>query len=461
MRRFAPLVFCLVAACLFSAAAAGDVIRTKDGREFVGLIVKETATSVTIDTIVSNIRSPVTLRRSEIREIERGPVADDFFEPKKPGGAVPSPSVKPAERDRPARPASRQPTGARAGETMFLEIPIEGTFGEDIIPIGVANALDGAKRRGVREIVFRINSNGGFVWAAEDIAKILDERAADFTYHAVIEKAISASIWVALSCETMHMAPGSTIGAAVVFSVDESTGEAEVDAKMNSAIAGGLAARAEKNGHNPDVVRAMVLGASELWEWVDESGEVRVGAAVPKGVRASDSKKIDDAKSVLTLTAEDAVRLGFARPIETASGVALAAALGAEGWRSGGTTGRTEMERAKAKAGTLFDKFRRLNSGLGASIDAAQSADPYSYNDYFVDYGGNLTDSSRRNWQSRTDEAINAWNRVRATLVEMERLERDREALAMSRWVDTVDLKDLFQRVGTEINRLQRERDRR
>lgn len=372
-----------------AASAVGDVIRTKDGREFVGLIVKETATSVTIDTVVSNIRSPVTLRRSEVREIERGPVPEGFFEPKRPGGSAPTPSATPSatpratptERERPARATPRRTPGGRAGETTFLEIPIEGTFGEDIIPIGVANALDGARRRGVRDIVFRINSNGGFVWAAEDIAKILDERSADFTYHAVIEKAISASIWVALSCETIHMAPGSTMGAAVVFSVDNSTGEAEVDAKMNSAIAAGLAARAEKNGHNADVVRAMVLGAAELWEWVDGSGEVNAGAAVPKGARGSDSKKIDDAKSVLTLTADDATRIGFARPIESASVEALAANLGVEGARSGGSAGKIEMDRAKASAGKLFDKFNRLDRDIAAGIDAAQAADPNSYND--------------------------------------------------------------------------------
>lgn len=68
---------------------------------------------------------------------------------------------------------------------------------------------------------------------------------------------------------------------------------------------------------------------------------------------------------------------------------------------------------------------------------------------------------SRRNWERRTDEALRAWGRVRALLVEMERLERDREALAMSRWIETFDIKDVYKRVGEEMDRLQRERDKR
>jgi len=454
-----------VSAIGLASSALGDVVRTRDGREIVGVIVSETSTTIVIDTVIANIRSNLTVRRAEVRSIERGPVPEGFFEPKHPARpSAPRPTegrdgggARPATTPRRTRPNPRA-HDPRAG-TMILEIPIEGVFGEDIIPIGVSNALDKAARRGVEHIVFRINSNGGFVWAAEDIADILEDRADEFTYHALIDKAISASIWVALSCDTMHMAPGATIGAAVVFSEDASTGNAEVDAKMNSAIAARLASRAEIHGHNPDVVRAMVIGAAELWAWSDESGAVRVGADRPAG--APDAKRLDAHDTVLTLTTEEAARVGFAEALSESSLDALAEALSLDDWKSAGTAGRVEMDRARARAQPIFKKFDLLVGEINTGIDRAKRADPSAYKDYFVDFGGNLTDKSRRDWKQRTDEAIRQWNRVRAALVELERLERDRNELGMSRWVETVDLKSFFKEVTEEVDRLSRERDQR
>lgn len=443
----------LAIAAAFAWPTTGDVIKTRDGREFVGVIVSETSATVVIDTIVANIRSKVTLRRGEIASLERGPVPDGFFEPARPAA--------PRDRGGATRPATTprrtDPAPAR-GAAMALEIPIEGVFGEDIIPLGVANALDKAARRGVEHIVFRINSNGGYVWAAEDIARIMDERAGDFTYHALIEKAVSASIWVALSCDTMHMTPDASIGAAVVFSQDETTGDAEVDAKMNSAIAANLAARAEAHGFSGDVVRAMVIGDAELWSWTNNAGEVRVGAERPSGAR--DAQRLDSRETVLTLTAQQAARIGFAQPVAEPTLDALAEALGDGVWRGAGTTGRVEMERARARAEPVFKKFRLLIDEINAGIARAKDADPRAYQ-YTIDYGGNLTDKSRRDWERRTDEAIRHWNRVRAALVELERLERDREALKMSRWIETVNIQSLFDQVTEHVDRLTRERDQR
>lgn len=452
------LIALATAAILLGASLApADVIRMKDGREFVGEIVEEKSRTVKIDTKIANIRSTVTLHRREIASIEKGPLPDGFWED------------RPAEREtaRPARPAEREPSRpapadrSPSAEVRYLEIPIEGQFGVDIIPVGVANALDQAKRRGVEHIVFRINSNGGSVWAAEDIAQIMEENEAAFRYHAVVDKAISASIWVALACHTLHMTPGSSIGAAVGYRNDTSTGNVEVDAKFNSAMAALVAARAERKGYSAAIVRAMMIGESEAYAWKDENGEWQIGAERPKLSQPDSLRTLDTKDTVLTLTAQEAIELGFARSFELGETDELHTALNIERWRGSGVLGANEMERAKKKAKPVFDRFDLLIAELRGAIERANSADPSAYGDYYIDYGGNLTDGSRRAWQQRTDAAIREWNRVRAILVEIEKLERDRAELKISRWVDSVDLQTLFNEVTENMRRLEENRDRR
>ncbi len=453
-------VILAAAALILTSFVQADVVRMKDGREFIGKILEEKSRSVVIDTKISNIRSTVTLQRREIASIEKAPLPDGFFEGKSEEAETP----KPRETTRPAPRESRPVTPAapsRPEDVRYLEVPLEGGFGTEIFPIGVSEALNQAKRRGVQHIVFRINSDGGYIWAAEDIARIMEENEDAFTYHALIEKAISASIWVALSCDTMHMTPGATIGAAVVYTRDSTSGNTEVDAKFNSAMAAKVAARAEKHGHNIALVRAMMIGESEAYAWKDESGEWCVGAERPKLAKVDSLRTLDDRDTVLTLTAQEADELGFAKLVQESELEAIRERLGIEQWRGSGRAGANEMEQARKKAQPIFDRFKMLRSEVSAGVERANAADPTNFGDYYVDYGGNLTDASRRDWQRRTDAAISEWNRVRALLIEFEKLEREREGLGMSRWIETVDIKSYFDQVTESVRRLQEDRDRR
>lgn len=440
---------------LLVGAARADVVKMKDGREFVGVIVEEQSRSIKIDTLISNIRTQVTLQRREIASIERSELPKDFFSG---GGAKERAASRPAREPTPERPApvSRP---MRTEELKYLEIPIVGVFGEDIIPVGVSEALQQARRRGVSHIVFRIDSGGGQVWAADDIAKILDEHDDEFTYHALIQHAGSAAIWVALSCDTITMTPGSSIGAAVVFTKDETTGAAEVDAKLNSAIAAQLAARAERKGHNPVLVRAMVLAEAEAYGWKEDDGPWQFAPERPKSANPSSLRTIDTRDTVLTLTASEALDFGFARFSESADLDALGEPLGVGAWRSGGLMGANEMQRARDKARPIFEKFDLLVDQVMLSIQTAIESDP-NRGTYYIDQYGNLADSSRRDWQRNTDAALRAWRRVQAGLIEIEKLEREREKLAMSRWVGTVDLKSIYDQVSANVRRLEANRNR-
>jgi len=449
MRRVHALAAAL--SLLLTSLAAGDIVRMKDGREFVGVIKKETASTIVIDTKVANIRTMLTLRKSNIANVERGDPPPGFLDDEP---AAPT-------TNRPDRPRRREREEALRRSSVpdrpaqYIEIPIEGVFGEDIVPVGVQESLEYAVRRDVQHVVFRINSDGGYVWAAEDIAQIMEEHAEDLTYHALIDKAISASIWVALSCDTIHMRPGSSIGAAVVFSQDATTGDAQVDAKMNSAIAARLASRAEANGHSAAIVRAMILQEAEAYLVEDEFGE-RVTDTRPGGGRAM---VLDDRDSVLTLTADEAANVGFASLFDGEAS-RLAGAVGLDGWRRASRFGAAAMRKARERAAPLLEEIPSVASIIGRDITEAVDSDPGNYQYYLQPFDNRMTQESRRQWRQRTDDAIAAWTRVGRGLVKLERLERRLAELGFSRSIHELDLEDLRERSAREIDRLRRDRDK-
>jgi hypothetical protein len=55
-------------------AALADVIVTDDGRRFEGEIVVEGKEAVKIDAIIATIRSALTVKRAEIKSVEKKPV---------------------------------------------------------------------------------------------------------------------------------------------------------------------------------------------------------------------------------------------------------------------------------------------------------------------------------------------------------------------------------------------------
>ncbi|MFG0257878.1 MAG: hypothetical protein ACF8GE_08260 [Phycisphaerales bacterium JB043] len=402
MMRGVIRVMVLAVVCLASFGVLGDTIRLKDGRVFEGRVLKETRTSVEFEALVSNITTVMTFRKREIESIERGEV------------------VVPARRDRAGTPersrgrtTSRRPSASPGGDAVrYLEIPLEGTFGEDIAPEGVRDALDFAKKRKIEHVVFRLKSPGGYVWAANEIADVMSEFHEGLRYYCVIEEAISASIWVVFGCDEIFALPDARVGAAVVFSQDRTTGEAEVDAKMNSAIAGTLAARAHANGHSPEIVRAMVLQEAQVFA-IREGEVYRFTDQLPD----VGHEVLDTSQTVLTMTSDELVRYGVARPL--ADDGALGNALGHEGWTRFNNYGSASMRKAAQKLQKEKAELERLLGTVGPLVAAINSAieevnqyDPRmgSYS-YYEDSGG-FTSQSLREWRSRTETTIGAWERA-------------------------------------------------
>ena len=187
---------------------------------------------------------------------------------------------------------------AAQDEGSVVRIPVEGVIELGIAPF-IERSLAEAEAAGAAFVVLDMDTPGGRVDAAQRITDAL--RDADLpVYTLVNRRAFSAGALIALATDGIYMRPGSVIGAATP--VDGSGQKAPE--KIVSAMRSEMRSLAEERGLDPDVAAAMV----------DED------IAVPGVVEAG---------NLLTLTTEDAVRIGYAMEVEDFD--ALLQELGARG----------------------------------------------------------------------------------------------------------------------------------
>ena len=296
------------------AFASADQVLMRDGTVYDGKVVSQTRREVVIDTSINGISTRLTLDRRLIQSVMMGEAASPNPDapqnaPTGTPGIAPPPSIGTPSVTTPAEVT--KPILKRDGVDLIVEIPMTGTFGQDIYPLSIANGLEWAKEQGATDIVFRMNSPGGEVWAAEEIVEVMAKYSGSFRYHALIEHAISATIWPAFNCDTITMAPGGTFGGAVVFRM-QGTGAAEVDKKMTSIMAAKLAASAEAKGHSKALVMTMMIPEEAAYA-VQEGGKwVITGEKPEEGVKY---ETIDGPETVLTITAEEAGKFGIVNTI--------------------------------------------------------------------------------------------------------------------------------------------------
>lgn len=217
-----------------------------------------------------------------------------------------------------ASAALSAPSSGLVGGKTVVVIPIR----EDIAP-----PLVYLVRRGVKQaieekadlLVLDMKTNGGRLDTTEDIISILGEFKGD-TVTYVNDRAFSAGAFIAVATQKIYMAPQSVIGAAAPVMMGPS-GSVEavpetVEVKTKSAVRALVRRVAEKNGHNPDVLEAMI----------DRNKELVIGGQV-----------INAKGDILTLTDTEASRSYGepARPLLSAGTVAgLDGLLGQLGYSS-------------------------------------------------------------------------------------------------------------------------------
>ncbi len=190
---------------------------------------------------------------------------------------------------------------AMAQERPVVRVAVTGMIELGLAPF-IARSIREAERQNARAVILVLDTPGGRVDAAEQIADAVRETRLP-VYAFVDRRAFSAGALIALSADSIFMRPGSVIGAATP--VSGQTGE-KLPEKYVSAMRAEFRALAEEQGIDPRLAEGMV----------DENIEIE--GVKPRG-------------QLLTLSTSEAVRLGVARGGEVADFAALMSALGLGG----------------------------------------------------------------------------------------------------------------------------------
>ena len=389
--------------------ARADIVTLKDGTVYEGTVTKENGAQVVIEIVISNIKTTKTFPRYKVKSIEYKPL--EVAEPEKDQEPQPIKSDASDEIDedaddveeRPRTSSARERLEARKNRVLFMEIPVRGTIGMETNATGLRNALTQASRKNVTHVVFTIDSPGGYLYDAIESLKILKEFDETFEYHAMVDEgAISAASIFVAAADQIWVRPGSRVGGAVAYSNYNSSGAAEVDAKLNSIWAADIASRAQTKGHPPEVFRAMVEPAAELW--IDADGK-----AYPSRP-SSGGQQLDNSTSVLTIRADQMVRMGMAQ--EFAGELdGLGEHLDLTGdWHEVRAIGIRAMEKSFEQRESLHERYQEAAKVYLRAVEDFERDHPENHNDYTYyvtrNRGRAIEGPSFQRWRERAEKAI-------------------------------------------------------
>lgn len=187
----------------------------------------------------------------------------------------------------------------------------------------VKRALDSGRETGAHAVVFDIDTPGGEVVLMGDLARQIIEADHVQTVAFVSGQAWSAGAMIAMSCDRLFMAPGSSIGSAQPIQIGPGgitamTDDPRVKEKGLSAMRADFRAKAEAAGRDGLLAEAMVDEDVEVIR-VRLGGEARlvtpseVDALINEGtLRGSEGETVCADGELLNMTAQEALRLGFA-----------------------------------------------------------------------------------------------------------------------------------------------------
>lgn len=177
----------------------------------------------------------------------------------------------------------------------IVRVPIQGTIELGLAPF-VERSIKEAERRGARAIVLDIETPGGRIDAAHRIVRALQATKVP-TYALVNIHAFSAGALIALATDGIYMVPGSVIGAVTPVTGDGT----RAPEKIVSAMRSEMRSLAQQRNLDPRIAEGMV----------DETLDI---------------PGIKPAGKLLTLTDQEAIKFGYAKP--AADWSALKSALG-------------------------------------------------------------------------------------------------------------------------------------
>ena len=139
-----------------------------------------------------------------------------------------------------------------SAEQKVYRVPIQGVI--DLgLPTFIERAIEEAENNQVEVIIFDIDTFGGRVDAATQIKDaILDSKVPTIAF--INRRAISAGALISLSCETIYMTGGGTIGAATAVDMSGNKASEKVISYMREE----MASTAESRDRNTIIAKCMV-----------------------------------------------------------------------------------------------------------------------------------------------------------------------------------------------------------
>lgn len=184
-----------------------------------------------------------------------------------------------------------------AGKVVVLKVGEEDLMGEQSFRY-MRRMVEKVAKDKAAALVIELDTPGGVAWETTDLMMNELAKLEVPTYAYVNSRAISAGALLALSMQTIYMAPAANIGAAGVVTFGQEMGKVE-RAKAEGMVVSAAVSVANLRGHDPDLVEAMIRMEAEF-----RKGPVK-----------------DDKRTLVTLTTQQATTLVDGKPL-LAKGVA-------------------------------------------------------------------------------------------------------------------------------------------
>lgn len=146
------------------------------------------------------------------------------------------------------------------GEQVYV-IPVENTVERGMAAF-LERTTSEAYENGADHIIFEIDTPGGRVDAANEIAVIFQDIDIPNTAF-ITSQALSAGSYIALNADQIYMKPQATMGASGVINSDGTA----ADKKAQSAWISAMVAAAESTNRDPQYARAMADSSVDLPEY--------------------------------------------------------------------------------------------------------------------------------------------------------------------------------------------------
>jgi len=221
--------------------------------------------------------------------------------------------------------SSTAPAAVPASNEKAVVITLAGQV-DDYNRDALFRNFERARKLGAKTVILHVDTYGGLVPSALDMARFLRRQDDLHVVAFVDDKAISAGAMIALACNEIVMVPSAVLGdcAPIVFKSDgklDSLPPAE-RAKQESPILKDFEASAARNGYDPLLATSMVATGKVVYYVEDAEGHRKFvdEPTYQKLVKDGDwkavaglSNPVDGPDTLLTVTTDEALKLGLAK----------------------------------------------------------------------------------------------------------------------------------------------------